>query len=111
MIVDIEYNRYYENPKMLDTIEGRITARPDIIVHSRMNKDFPTQHFLVVEAKKDNISNHDINKIKGFINDDDYTYLFGLTISYCQNQNNVISILFYFGGNVIAEENISRQKN
>lgn len=96
MIVDIEYNRYYENPKMLDTIEGRITARPDIIVHSRMNKDFPTQHFLVVEAKKDNISNHDINKIKGFINDDDYTYLFGLTISYCQNQNNVIGILFWW---------------
>lgn len=25
LIVDIEYNRYYENPKMLNTIEGRIT--------------------------------------------------------------------------------------
>ncbi|MBA4154830.1 hypothetical protein [Flavobacterium sp.] len=110
LIVDIEYNRYYENPKMLNTIEGRITARPDIIMHSRMDKTVPTQHFLVVEAKKELITEHDRNKIRGFISDDDYTYLFGLTISYCQDPNNVIATLFYYNGENIIEEDISRHK-
>ena len=65
--VDIEYNRFFENEKILETIEGQIVARPDIIIHSRTNQDLTPNHILVVEAKKDAITDHDINKIKGFI--------------------------------------------
>ena len=75
-----------------------------------MDKTVPTQHFLVVEAKKELITEHDRNKIRGFISDDDYTYLFGLTISYCQDPNNVIATLFYYNGENIIEEDISRHK-
>lgn len=110
LFVDIEYNRWYENPKMLDTEQGRIEARPDIVVHSRMDDFVPIQHYLVIEAKKGNISNHDLAKIKGFINDDNYSYLFGLTISYCSCQENVISTLFYYDGAEIISKDIIMAK-
>lgn len=108
--VDIEYNRFYGNLKMLNTIEGQLSVRPDIIIHSRVDETFKPQHLLVVEAKKEAISNHDINKIKGFISDNNYNYVFGLTVSYCSNETNVLATLYYFNGTDIINENINKEK-
>ena len=79
--VDIEYNRFYHNHKEVLTEEGPKEARPDILVHTRTEKDI-NQHFLAVECKKENISKNDLLKIKGLISDENYNYLFGATVSY-----------------------------
>ncbi|WP_284653156.1 hypothetical protein [Flavobacterium terrisoli] len=110
LFADIEYNRFYENPKQLNIGQQIVVARPDIILHSRMNTEVPIQHYLVVEAKKDQITEDDILKVKGFISDDNYSYLFGLTISYCLDANNVVGHLFYYDGLQIISEGISRPK-
>lgn len=108
--VDIEYNRYYESQKLLNTSNGQFAVRPDIIVHRRMNKDVDPQHYLVIEAKKDKISTHDYNKIIGFINDANYNYLFGLTISYCGNPDKVLANLYYYSKSDIIEKKIAIPK-
>lgn len=108
--VDIEYNRFYGNLKLLNTIEGQLSVRPDIIIHTRVDSAFDPQHLLVVEAKKEAISHHDINKIRGFISDDNYNYVFGLTLSYCSNDDQIIAMLYYFNGAEIVNEDISETK-
>lgn len=108
--VDIEYNRYYGNQKILNTVDGQESVRPDILIHTRINNQVEQQHYLVVEAKKAQISHHDINKILGFISDPNYFYLFGLTISYCFNDANVLANLYYFNGETIVNEEINRPK-
>ncbi len=108
--VDIEYNRYYGNLKILNTIRGQLSVRPDILVHSRINNQVEVQHLLVIEAKKGDISLHDINKIKGFISDPNYNYLFGLTISYCRSETHVLVDLYYFDGENIITTNVNRIK-
>lgn len=109
--VDIEYNRFFENDKILETIEGQIIARPDIIIHSRTNQEISPNHILVVEAKKGGITEHDVNKIMGFISDGNYNYLFGLTVSYCQSEEFVVSTLYYFNGEEIISTEINVEKN
>jgi len=108
--VDIEYNRFYGNQKILNIVEGQQSVRPDILIHTRINDQVEQQHYLVVEAKKAQITRHDINKIQGFISDQNYFYLFGLTISYCINEANVLANLYYFNGTTIVRENINRPK-
>lgn len=108
--VDIEYNRYYGNQKILNTVEGQQSVRPDILIHTRINDQVEQQHYLVVEAKKGQITPHDINKIEGFISDPNYFYLFGLTISYCINETNVLANLYYYNGTTIVNEEINRPK-
>lgn len=108
--VDIEYNRFYGNLKILNTIEGQLSVRPDIIIHTRVDNTADPQHLLVVEAKKEAISKHDINKIRGFISDDNYNYVFGLTVSYCSSETQIIATLYYFNGTEIVNENISEEK-
>jgi hypothetical protein len=108
--VDIEYNRFYENPKMLKINNIDEIIRPDIIVHSRMNNNINPQHLLVVEAKKGAISNHDINKIEHFISDNHYNYLFGLSISYCSSNSSVLSNLYYREGNNIISKELNVKK-
>jgi hypothetical protein len=108
--VDIEYNRFYGNLKILNTVEGQLSVRPDIIIHSRVDDTFDPQHLLVIEAKKEAISNHDISKIKGFISDDNYNYVFGLTVSYCSDETQIIAKLYYFNGTEIVNENINEDK-
>ena len=108
--VDIEYNRYYGNLKILETIEGQLSVRPDILVHTRINDQVAQQHLLVLEAKKGSITGHDINKIKGFISDPNYNYLFGLTISYCRSETHVLADLYYYNGAEIVSKQISRPK-
>jgi hypothetical protein len=102
--VDIEYNRFYGNQKILSTVEGQLSVRPDILIHSRINDQVEQQHYLVVEAKKAVISQHDINKICGFISDENYFYLFGMTISYCNDDQNILANLYYFNGISIVSE-------
>lgn len=109
--VDIEYNRYYGGKKVVDTIEGKLSVRPDIIIHTRRKREVLPQHYLVIEAKKFQITTHDINKVKGFIKDLKYQYLFGLTISYCLSDKHVLANLFYFNGTDITIEVINRPKS
>lgn len=108
--VDIEYNRLNWGPKMLETLQGVLEVRPDILIHTRMDNTVEQQHYLAVEAKKEHITRHDINKIKGFISDERFHYLFGLTISYCSDETNVLSNLFYFDGNSIFNEPVNIPK-
>ena len=108
--VDIEYNRFYGNLKILNTVDGQLSVRPDIIIHSRIDHTFDPQHLLVVEAKKEAISNHDRDKIIGFLTDNKYNYVFGLTVSYCSDVAQIIAILYYFNGIEIVNENISENK-
>ena len=99
--VDIEYNRFYGNPKQVIIVQELVTVRPDIIIHGRINAQITPQHFLVVEAKKGLITDHDINKIKALISDDHYNYIFGFTISYCSNDEQVVGQLYYYNGDEI----------
>ena len=43
--VDIEYNRNNWGPKELETVEGLLVVRPDIIIHTRMDDSVEQQHF------------------------------------------------------------------
>lgn len=109
--VDIEYNRNFGNSKsvIIETLD--IPIRPDILIHKRMSKDFD-KHLLVVEAKKGKTSQHDIDKIKGLINDERYFYSFGLTVSYASDANNIVGKLYYKGdsNNITSEDLIVKRK-
>lgn len=108
--VDIEYNRFYDHLKNLQTEGELLTVRPDIIIHTRLDDEIEQQHYLVVEAKKGQITQGDIGKIKGFISDSNYFYLFGLTISYCLSSTLVLANLYYSNGIEIINEEINRPK-
>jgi hypothetical protein len=108
--VDLEYNRYYGNQKILNTGATQVPVRPDIIVHTRMNDQVEQQHYLVVEAKKAEITPYDIVKVRAFISDDNYNYLFGLTISYCSSETHVLANLYFFNGTEIVFEEVNRLK-
>ena len=108
--VDIEYNRYYRDQKLLKTVKGLLSVRPDILIHTRIDNRVPQQHYLVIEAKKGEISQHDIDKITSFISDTNYLYLFGLTISYCKSDTHVLANLYYFDGMRIVSKKIRRPK-
>ncbi|MGN8037835.1 hypothetical protein ACTJJ0_22275 [Chitinophaga sp. 22321] len=96
--VDIEYNRNYGELKNVQTVEGALNIRPDIIVHSRINETVNPQHLLAIEAKKDRITQRDIAKVTGLITDPRYSYVFGLTISYSQDPNRILGTLYYHDG-------------
>ncbi len=78
--VDCEYNRLGENhPKDLP---GQETSYPDIIIHKRNMMD----NLLIIEAKSIHSQNHsddaDKRKIKSFIEENRYSYRFGLWICF-----------------------------
>ena len=103
--VDIEYNRYYKNPKVIHIDNEYQIARPDIIIHTRTNITTSPQHLLVVEAKKDILSKKDTSKVKAFIEDKHYQYLFGLTVKY--NDFNPIEAKLYYKdkfNNIVNED-------
>ena len=85
--VDIEYNRYINNRKIVRSLEtdAGIEVRPDIIVHKRTRLDEPDPHFLVVEAKKRKLSDKDRNHVKDIMHDENYRYKYGMLISYYDN--------------------------
>lgn len=109
--VDIEYNRYYNNAKEVMTIDGLVTIRPDIIIHARTDDRVQPQHYLVIEAKKHEISRRDVNKVKGLISDENYFYLFGMTVSYCSNPDVIIAVLYFSNGNAIESRALEIDKN
>jgi len=86
LFVDIEFNRKGNDPKRWQTQNGKfVEIRPDIIIHNRKNgtEGF---NFLVVECKKAGARKksleEDLNKIKKFIEDNDYSYHYGLQVIY-----------------------------
>lgn len=90
--VDIEYNRYINNPKMVqswETDEFIEEVRPDIIVHKRTRLDEPEPHFLVVEAKKHGLIPKDCNHVKDIMYDANYQYKYGMLISYYDNPKTI----------------------
>jgi hypothetical protein len=106
LYVDIEFNKKGSNPKkVVDDNGQKIEVRPDIIIHNRKDEREKI-NILVVEAKKDNISTHDIRKIKALMNDPDYKYRYGLTISYCKRNDQVNACLYRHEGNQIIEESL-----
>ena len=107
--VDIEYNRNFSDAKRVKISGVKIPVRPDILIHKRMNVEKEENaNLLVIEAKKHKTSKHDIDKVKAFINDLDYNYKFGLTISYAYNENEIKSILYYKSeSNKIINEEIN----
>lgn len=85
--VDIEYNRYINQKKLVQSIKtgNMIEVRPDILVHTRTNFNAQVPHFLVVEAKKFKHNEKDRNHIKDIMCDPNYRYKYGLLVSYYQN--------------------------
>jgi hypothetical protein len=93
--VDIEYNRYINNKKLVQSMETRnlIEVRPDIIVHKRTRLRERDPHFLVVEAKKRKVNDKDRNHVEDIMCDNNYRYKFGMLISYYDNPQ-VIQVTF-----------------
>jgi len=85
--IDIKYNRYINQKKLVQSIETRkmIEVRPDILVHTRTNFKKKIPHFLVVEAKKFKHNEKDRNHIEDIMFDTNYKYKYGLLVSYYQN--------------------------
>jgi hypothetical protein len=79
--IDIEYNRCYKKAKYVG--DDKKIFRPDILVHTRATKlDNVPQHYLIIEAKKEIVSKKDEEKVQAFMMDQNYEYLFGITIKY-----------------------------
>ena len=92
--VDCEYNRNMKNPKKITFIERNTRNRvfPDIIVHKRGEISNNLIIFEIKKCKDDNVTNkylenkkHDIEKLKGYVNNNDevplkYKYGFFLEI-------------------------------
>lgn len=106
--VDIEYNRYYEEEKRAEGVEGAI--RPDILVHTRMNRNYDPQHLIVIEAKKHIISRDDDAKVRALMNDPKYNYMFGFTISYCHHANFILGKLYYKNENGLINTDLNVRK-
>ncbi len=76
--VDCEYNRNFNNPKILENISNKNGVRPDIIIHKRWSND---DNLLVIEIKKASNAEaqswSDDEKLKWFTSSNDqyrYTY-------------------------------------
>ena len=91
--IDIEYNRYINQRKMVRSIEtgNLIEVRPDIIVHKRTRLHEPLPHLLVIEAKKYHNNDKDRNHVMDIMRDDNYCYKFGLLISYYERRSGYFS--------------------
>jgi hypothetical protein len=99
--VDIEYNRYFGRPKELkgDNI------RPDIIVHKRQGINLKLDNLLIIEAKKVIISNEDEAFVKEMMKNKKYLFQFGLTVTYCfDNDSKIKCTLFSKLNREITEE-------
>ena len=108
--VDLEYNRYFNDRKKLEYDSYKDIVRPDIIIHTRTKHTELPMHLLVIEAKKLKNTRWDEQKILGFIEDTNYHYMYGLTLSYCSSENEIIGKLFYKENNEIKINEISIDK-
>jgi hypothetical protein len=77
--VDIEYNRYFGQPKELNGDN----IRPDILVHKRQGKNLDVDNLLIIEAKKIIVSNEDEQLVKDMMQNKKYLFQYGLTVTYC----------------------------
>ena len=82
--VDVEYNKYKEDPKMM----GQYPIRPDVLVHKRKSGNL--DNYLAVEAKKGYSSKYDKEKIRFLISNENYNYFLGCLISYQPNRDYLI---------------------
>lgn len=107
--VDIEYNRYNLDRKYVSLGNEEFEARPDIIIHRRMNpRNKPIPHYLIIEAKKENINEKDLRTVRGFLTDPKYKY--GMTISYCSNNDNFVGHIYMFNGGINQIEYVYPKK-
>lgn len=100
---DIEYNRYYSNFKYVKIDDKPQIRRPDIIVHTRAEKNQYQQHYLVIEAKKDKVDPKDEKTIISFIKEPKYRYKFGLTVVY-YDFNPIKGKLYYIDEGILVTE-------
>ena len=110
--IDIEYNRYINNPKVVQSIRNqeRNEVRPDILVHSRTNLDIEIPHLLVVEAKKYENNQKDIKHIKDIMADRNYKYKYGLLVSYYENRQQINCELMTFDDGTFGIDQFSIER-
>ncbi len=81
--VDIEYNRNYNSPKIVQYRTGAALIRPDILIHTRANQSpNAINNFMIIETKKDINSARDTDKIEAMMKDENYEYHVGVRIKY-----------------------------
>lgn len=106
--IDIEYNRYYKRAKCVRTNGDKKTFRPDILVHTRATKlDNIPQHYLIIETKKEIDSKEDEEKVQEFMMDQNYEYLFGITIKYGDLKPAFCKIFYSLNGQDISCEELN----
>lgn len=77
--IDIEYNRYFGKPKE----NNGDLIRPDVVIHKRRGDNLTKDNLLLVEAKKDIISEIDEKKVWSIMSNGKYNFKYGLTVTYC----------------------------
>lgn len=99
--VDLEYNKNHQCLKgYYDENDKFKHVRPDILIHTRTMSGIAThQHLLFVEAKMASVPLKDKKKVLEFMKLAEYSYLFGLTISFWADENAVKSTLYYYNKN------------
>jgi hypothetical protein len=75
--IDVEYNKYKDDPQKMGPKDP---IRPDILVHKRQSGN--TDNYLAVEAKKGYSTEHDKDKIKWLISNQEFNYALGCLVSY-----------------------------
>lgn len=110
--VDIEYNRFINNRKMVLSLNTRnyIEVRPDIIVHKRTRLSESEPHFLVVEAKKYELNDKDRNHVKDIMHDENYRYKYGMFVSYYENPQAIQVILLTLPNSGFSEHEFTVNK-
>jgi len=111
LYIDIEFNREGTRPKYAIIKHVKKLARPDIILHNRKtgaNKN----NILIVECKKRGTTKRqrqcikdDIGKIRGFMTDPRYAYIYGLQVIY--SPKSITGTFFYHLQGTIAEKPIN----
>ena len=100
--VDLEYNKNYSNPKVMDIGGERKNIIPDIIIHERNTNN---KNFLFVEAKKNYMNKKDIAKLEESL-EDPYNYHYSLSIEYRVKGNTMNLILREYNEFIIKKTHL-----
>ncbi len=111
--VDIEYNRNMAIPKEARRNENETPriVRPDILIHRRTDIRTDIPHFLVIEAKKENTSTDDIDKIERLLQDNRFRYKFGLTVTYLSDPDLIKGTVYYYEQGQVKTKELKVAKN
>ncbi len=105
---DIEFNREGADFKNLQYDGQERRVRPDIIIHNRKT-GYQKRNFLVVECKKDTATDEeraeDVRKIRAFLTDPRYEYMFGLQAIY--SSDGVSGCLFFKANGQVSSREIT----